>query len=168
MAVQRAAVWPIFGWHWLVVVYYKMGREFVGKLKKKKLAGFVSSRHLLFLCWGWVMYNNSEREGRSRGSKQRRGHTGGLQTEGNSPRPQDSDVDSLNEGNEKGDAERCHSSDSASPPCYHQQQAVAGGPHTDEKHGAAETTGFPPGHTRSMNDVWQGHANSTQSRLGLL
>ena len=48
---------------------------------------------------------------------------------------------------------RCHSSGQALPSSYHQQQAVAGGPHTDENWGAAETTGYPPKHAQGMNDV---------------
>lgn len=48
---------------------------------------------------------------------------------------------------------RCHSSDQAPPSSYHQQQPVAGGPHTDENFGGAESTGYPPKHAQAMNDV---------------
>ena len=66
------------------------------------------------------------------------------------------DVSSLKQGNEMGVVVmegRCHSSGQALPSSYHQQQAVAGGPHTDENWGAAETTGYPPKHAQGMNDV---------------
>lgn len=48
---------------------------------------------------------------------------------------------------------RCHSSGPALASSYHQQQPVAGGPHTDENGAGAETTGYPEKHALAMNDV---------------
>lgn len=77
------------------------------------------------------------------------------QSGGNSLRPLHPDVSSLKQGNEMGEvmAGRCHSSGPALPSSYHQQQPVAGGAHTDENCGGAETTGYPAKHAQGINDV---------------
>lgn len=77
------------------------------------------------------------------------------QSGGSSLRPVHPDVSPLKQGNEMREVMegRCHSLGPALPSSYHQPQPVAGGPHTDENCGGAETTGDPPKHAQGMNDV---------------